>query len=147
MHKLVRLLMVATTLAFVAGVVGNPTSAQAGGGGNCQAKLVGKSYDCSAKYSNLPPTSDCFEFISGGVSQDFDLVIDGDVEYGCSCDTTGSFNSPSFDSSPTAFECVSTASSFLLNAKIKGKKVNGQGTSEGGDSVIFTCQVRTSSCF
>jgi len=126
-------------------LLANWSSAEAGGG-NCQGKLVGKSYDCNTKYSGVSPTSDCFEFETGGFSKNFDVIIDGLVDYGCSCDTTGSFNSPSFDGSSSSFDCLSTSSGFLLNGKVKGKKLSGQGTSESGDSAIFTCVERSSAC-
>lgn len=69
-------------------------------GGNCAAKLVDNSYDCTLKENDNPPQTDCLEFLTGGTSQYFDLILDtGD--WGCACDPTGSPNSPSFDNSST----------------------------------------------
>jgi hypothetical protein len=114
-------------------------------GGNCQGKLVGNSYDCNEKYSDSSSDTECYKFETGGVSQNFDIFI-GFADYGCACDTTGSFNSPSFDRSSSTFECLSTLSGFLINGKLKGKKLKGQGTDVSGVSVIVACTERTSPC-
>jgi hypothetical protein len=146
MFKSGRLSAVITGLAFAMGFVGITSSAQAGG--NCQAKLVGKSYDCNEKYSYSTADTGCYEFVTGGISDNFDLIIDGGADYGCACDTKGSFKSPSFDSSSSAFGCISTDIGYLINGKIKDKKkITGQGIDESGDSVIISCEVRATPCF
>jgi len=129
--------------AVVTVLLANLSSAEAKGG-NCQAKLAGNSYECNLKYSAGPPATDCFEFRTGGISANFTLT-NGTGELGCTCATTGSFTSPSFDSSPSAFECVD-GSGIQLNGKIKSKKLSGQVTDEGGDSEIYTCTLRSSPC-
>ena len=134
------LLVVAMSCAFSMGLVGNPSSTEAGG--NCQAKLVGNSYDCNLKISGSSPETFCFEFQTGGISANFDLFSVND--YGCTCDTTGSFKSPSFDSSSSAFECVDDGTQ--INGKIKSKKLSGQIAVIDGTSAIYTCTLRSSPC-
>jgi hypothetical protein len=120
--------------ASLMGLLAGSVSAVAGG--NCQDKLAGNSYACQIKISNGPATTDCFEFSTIGVSQNFNFFgLIG--AFGCACDTTGSFKSPKFDSSPNAFECVDH-SGTQINGKIKGKKISGQGTDEQGNSLIYT---------
>jgi hypothetical protein len=115
------------------------SSPSAVAGGNCQAKLVGKSFACNIKSSNGPATTDCFEFGTGGISQNFGFFSSKDT-FGCACDTTGSFKSPKFDGSPSAFECVDDSGN-QIDGKIKGNKISGQGTDEDGNSMIYTCTV------
>ncbi|MFZ2059431.1 MAG: hypothetical protein WAU82_00325 [Candidatus Binatus sp.] len=129
--------MTAICSAFLMGLLASSSSAVAGG--NCQTKLLGKSFACNLKLSNGPPTTDCFEFTSG-TSQNFNFFDDTFGNFGCACDTTGSFNSPKFDSSSDAFECVDD-SGTQINGKIKGKKISGQGTDIDGNSLIYTCTV------
>jgi len=135
MGRSASLLVMAMCSAFLMGLLASSPSAAAGG--NCQAKLVDKSFACTVKISNGPAMTDCFEFTSGGVSQHFDF-FDATGDFGCACDTTGSFNSPKFDGSSDAFECVDDAGT-QINGKIKGKKISGQGTDEDGNSLIYTC--------
>lgn len=130
-------LMLATMPIFLIGLLLDSSSAAAGG--NCQAKLVTKSFACEVKLSNGPAHTDCFEFNSGGVSQQFDF-FNLEHSYGCACDTTGSFKSPNFDNSASGFECVDD-SGDQLNGKVKGNKISGQGTDEDGNSLIYTCTV------
>lgn len=135
MGRSASLSVVAMFSALLMGLLANSSSAVAGG--NCQVKLVGKSFDCNIKISNGPAKTDCFEFFSGGISQHFDSFNSND-HFGCACDTTGSFKSPKFDSSPSAFECVDDVGT-QLNGKIKSNKISGQGTDEDGNSLIYTC--------
>lgn len=123
--------------AFVTGLFANSFSAEAGG--NCQSKLVGNSYNCTLKEQVLGSGSFTFEFETGGISQNFDLIIDATADYGCSCNTTGSVASPKFNSSSSDFECISVSIGYLFSGKVSGKKITGQGTTEGGDGLIFTC--------
>ena len=115
-------------------------------GGNCQSKLVGNAYDCTVEFSEFATQNDCFDFRTGGLSQNFDLVIDNGPHYGCACDTTGSFKSPSFDSSLNSFHCLSSFEGFQYNGKVKAQKLSGHGTDEGGVSLIFSCTKRSSPC-
>lgn len=94
------LLIIAMCSAPLMGLLAGSPSAVAGG--NCQAKLVGKSFACNIKNSNGPAATDCFEFSTEGLSQHFDF-FDSTNNFGCACDTTGSFKSPKFDSSPNFF--------------------------------------------
>lgn len=135
----------AVATAFFVALLGSSFSAQAGG--NCQSKLVGKSYDCElVAESGGGPLSECLEFATGGLSGDFDLLFRAGADYGCACNSAGSANSPSFDSSSKSFECLDTNNGFLLNGTIKGKKLAVQGTSEAGDSVVMTCTLRSTPC-
>lgn len=115
-------------------------------GGNCQDKLAGNTYVCSFKYSNEPnepPYHDCMFFVTGGVSANFDVVVDGN-HHGCSCLTTGSANSPSFDASSSAWACVGD-DGFEYSGTVKGKKLRGQSVGETGDSAIYTCTFQSES--
>ena len=135
MGRSASLLVIAMCSGFLMGLLASSPSAAAGG--NCQAKLVGNSYACNIKVSNGPPKTDCFEFTTEGASQNFDF-FDSTNNFGCACDTTGSFKSPKFDGSANAFECVDN-SGTQINGKIKGKKISGQGTDGNGNSLIYTC--------
>ena len=116
--------------------------------GNCQQTLAGKFFNCSEKYSGGNSDTACYEFETGGESADFDLYIDNTgSDYGCACDTTGSFKSPKFDSSSSSFECISLDTGFLLNGKGNSKKISGQGTYYLGEEVDFSCTVSDTSCF
>ena len=117
-------------------LLANSFSAEAGG--NCQSKLVGNSYSCNSDDQDLGAAPVTFSFSTGGLSDNFDLLIDS-ADYGCSCNTTGPLNSPNFDSSPITFECISLSTGYLVSGKVTGKKIKGQGTSVNGDGVIFTC--------
>ena len=121
-------------------LLANFSSAEA----NCQTKLVGKSYNCDLKFSNQSPATACFEFETGGISANFDL-IDGSNDFGCACNTTGSLKKPSFGGSSTAFDCVGPGET-QINGLIMGKKLSGQGTDEAGASLIYTCTVSTTPC-
>ena len=107
--------------------------------GNCQSKLVGNSYTCSAADQLFGDQTYTFAFETGGFSQNFDLFIDS-AEYGCSCNTTGSVASPKYNHSSSDFECISTSTAYLISGKVNGKKLSGQGTAEDGDGFIFSCK-------
>ena len=123
--------------AFCAVLLANPLTARAGG--NCQSKVVGKSYTCLEEDS--PGSTETFdaEFETGGISTDFDLYY-GMVDYGCTCETKGSFSSPSFDENGTKFECVGDGNSWEVTGTIKGKKVSLQASYIGGESAIVSCK-------
>jgi len=130
-------------LCILAGLLACSASALAG---NCQAKLVFKSFACTIKYSDGTTATDCWEFITNeGPSANFGFfdhqnVFDANNPFGCACDVTGSFKSPSFDNSPSAFAC-DDGSGYQINGKIKGHKITGQGSDSSGDSAIFSCTV------
>jgi hypothetical protein len=133
--------------ALVTGLLGNLSPAEAGGG-NCQARLVGNSYNCTAKETTMPsPQTFCAEFETGGTSANFDLLVVSSIttDLGCACDTTGSYSSPSFDTSSSAFECVDDHGT-QFNGKIKSKKLDGQASDAGGDSLIYTCTLSATAC-
>jgi hypothetical protein len=123
----------------VMALLANSLSAEAGGGGSCQSRLVGKSYSCNQNEQGIGPNSLTIEFETGGMSQDFDVIY-GSADYGCSCNTVGSVEVPEFNSSGDDFECVSTSTGYMISGKLKGKKLSGQGTSEFGEGFIFTCK-------
>ncbi|MGH7925299.1 MAG: hypothetical protein ACREQH_12000 [Candidatus Binatus sp.] len=143
MGRSIRLVGVAVFSAIVIGVFASSPSAEAMG--NCQAKLVGNSYDCNFTDNNFPPFSNCYEFATGGESQYFDLYHP--IDWGCACDAKGSSNSPSFNSSSNTFECSDDSAPFLVNGKIKGKKLLVQGIGSNGEQWIGTCTLRSSACF
>jgi len=113
-------------------------------GGNCQTKLVGKSYICTIKFPGASEGPACWEFETGGVSSEFDLVLNP-AHYGCSCETKGPFKSPSFNSS-SAFECVDSLTGFQFHGKINSKGISGQGSNENGEPAIFNCTESATAC-
>jgi hypothetical protein len=142
MKRSASFLAVVMSSLVVTFLLANLSSAEAGGG-NCQDKLVGNSYNCTEKESTGGGTvSGCLTFETGGVSSNFDLVIEGE-HYGCACDTTGSYKSPAYDSSSSAFGCVGLDT--LINGKLKSKKIAFQAITESGISDVLSC-TETSSC-
>lgn len=134
----VSLVVIAGCSAFLMGLLAGSLPAAAGG--NCQAKLVDKSFGCNVKFSNGPAKTDCFEFSALGLSQNFSVFDDFIGNFGCACDTAGSPKSPKFDGSPSSFECVDDAGD-QINGKVKGDKISGQGTDIDGNSLIYTCTI------
>lgn len=129
--------------AFATGLLATASPAQASG--NCQAKLVGNAYDCT--YNDSTPILACIEFSTGGISKAFDLSFDPGGTYGCECQATGSVKAPSFQSSASAFECVSSFSKDALSGKIKGKKMSAQGSNLNGQfQFVLGCTKRSSPC-
>lgn len=130
--------------AIVMALFANLSSAEAGG--NCEAKLVGNSYDC--KYVNGGgPGTECLEFVTGGISIYFDAIYDGSVDFGCGCDSKGSVKSPSFDASSDTYECSLPGDpSYLVIGTIKGKKLSNQGLGAEGSQYIETCTLRSTPC-
>src|SRR5260370_26416905 len=135
------LVTVAVCSAILVGLFANLPSAEAKS--SCQAKLVDNSYDCTFNDNNFPPFSDCYEFVTGGASQYFDL-FSGGGDWGCACDASGSSN---FDSSSSTFYCSFASDAFLVNGKVKGKKLSIQGIGSTGEQWIGTCTQRSSPCF
>jgi hypothetical protein len=113
-------------------------------GGNCQAKLVGNSYDCVFEIESTSPVDFCVEFETGGISSNFDLLIEA-ADYGCACDNKGSFKSPSFDASGNTFECVGNGFGTEFNGKVSSDKLSGQGLTDVGTSIDFSC-TKTTAC-
>jgi len=126
-----------------------PFSASAGG--NCQNKFVAKDgvfpgFTCNVRFSNGSSMTECWTFAPGSLSPYFDIFTentDTDLDhYGCTCDATGKFKSPHFNSSSDAFEC-DDGNGGRLNGQIKGKKLSGQSSDEEGKSEIFSCTPNT----
>lgn len=135
------LVVAAVFSAIVMGLFANSPSAEAGG--NCQAKLVDKSYDCSFNDNDFAPFTQCWEFYTGGDSQYFDLD-NGVGDYGCACDASGSSK---FNHSANTFECSDGVEPYSFNGKIDGKKLSAQGVGADGEQYIGTCKLRSSACF
>jgi hypothetical protein len=128
---------------FIAGLLTSPAMA---GGGNCQDKLVGNSYNCDFKLSTGESFSYCVEFETGGISSNFDLLIpSATTDYGCACLGKGSYTSPKFDSSSSEFQCTVEDGS-QIDGKIASKKLSGQGAGFSGTSLFFTCTESSSPC-
>ncbi len=137
---------------LVLGVLSAPVSSLAGG--NCMAKLVGSAavapgFDCTVKFANGSSETECWTFAQEeGLSQFFDIFTEtlpsGPElpEYGCVCDTTGSFKSPRFNSSADAFECDDDLGD-QIQGKVKGKKISGQSSDDQGNAAIFSCTPNT----
>ena len=136
MRRLTSFPVVLMFSAIVAALLANSTSAEA----NCQAKLAGNSFDCTFKFSDGPPATVCVSFLTGGSSSNFDLLIPPSGDYGCSCETKGSFSSPSFDASGTGFECVA-GFGFAFTGKVEpNNKLAGQGVGLDGEGIAFSCK-------
>jgi hypothetical protein len=107
--------------------------------GDCQSALVGKSYTCDEEDSTGTTETYSADFATGGVSTHFDFYI-GSADYGCTCDPLGPISSPSFDDSPTKFECVGNGNSWGLSGTLKGKKLTVEGSYLTGESAILSCK-------
>lgn len=130
-------LCAAVMLCTLAGLLPGSTSALAG---NCQAKLVFKSFACTIKNSDGTTSTDCWEFFTNeGPSVNFGF-FDSKNGFGCACDVTGKFKKPSFDNSSSGFAC-DDGSGGQINGKIKGNKITGQGSDSSGDSELFSCTI------
>jgi len=123
-------------LCALAGLLACSASALAG---NCQAKLVDKSFACTIKTSDGTTSTDCWEFTPEGPSANFSF-FDAKHDFGCACDVTGKFKKPSFDNSASGFACDDGLGD-QINGKIKGEKITGQGSDAGGESELFSCTV------
>jgi hypothetical protein len=136
--------MVMMCSGLVLGLLANSSSASAKSG-NCQAKLVGNSYDCAYKYSSGTDGADCLDFYTMGYSQNFDVDTNSFDSFGCACRATGSFKSPAFDASSSGFACV--ADDVELDGKLKSNKLSGEVVDQDGESLVFTCVKRSTPCF
>jgi len=121
---------------------------------DCQDKLVGNSYECTYTFffgnAGAVTHNNCLEFVTGGLSQNFDLVgVDGSLasDYGCACEEIGSFKSPSTKSSANAFECVGDLGNVVqFHGKIDSNKLHGQASEESGVEIVFDCKKRKTAC-
>jgi hypothetical protein len=127
-------LCAAAVLCTFAGLLSCSPSALAG---NCEAKLENKSFACTFKNSNGTTTTPCIEFTPTGPSANFNFFGPMGL-FGCTCDVTGSFKSPSFDNSSSGFACDDGKGDEVYG-KIKGRKITGQGSDSNGDSTLFSC--------
>ena len=144
MRRRTGVVAVAVFSAIALGMFAYSASAEA----NCQDKLVGKSFNCTSKESEFGTNTGCIEFETGGVSSHFDALFSGGADYGCSCQTTGGFNSPSFNDSSSSFECDEPDTAFEFTAKLKGKKITGGGANaSGADSFVLSCTLSSTPCF
>jgi len=123
-------------------------------GGTCQNKLVGNSYDCSYAINSGQSGSgsgtitkhNCVEFVTGGLSENFDLV--GSVptsDLGCACQTTGdALITPKVDISADDFECV--GDSIQFHGKIDSNRLHGQASETNGVYIVFDCKKLSGEC-
>ena len=137
MRRGLTVLSLAIVSIFVLGLLIAPLAALAGG--NCDAKLANKSFACTIKNSDGIVSSDCWEFTPTGPSAQFNF-FDSKGLFGCTCDVSGTFKSPSFDNSSSAFECDDGAGDQIYG-KLKGKKITGAGSDTMGDSLLFSCTI------
>ena len=80
-----------------------------------------------------------------GDSQNFDVDTNSFDGFLCVCRATGSFKSPAFDASSSGFTCV--ADDVELDGKLKSNKLSGQVVDQDGESLVFTCEKRPTTCF
>lgn len=156
MKRLATFLRLVALSAFVTVLRCNSSFAESHGG-NCQDKLVGNSYDCTYKFFgggngfSFIDKSVCVTFVTGGLSQNFDWVgVLGSLasDYGCACQATGAFRSPSFDDSPHAFECVGDLVNVVqFHGRVESNKLNGQASEKDGTTIAFHCTQRPTVCF
>lgn len=132
---------IAVAIAAVLSLVLAAGSAMAG---PCLDRLNGHAHACLLKTSTLP----------AGVSLPYRLSFDGGVltagfapstiQLQCSCATTGSFNNPRFDASPSKWSCLSADSEGLAvqgSVGGTGKINNVTGVSGTGATFVFSCEV------
>jgi hypothetical protein len=111
--------------------------------GNCEEALTPKSYTCDEVYSDGDTDTTCYEFATGGVSENFDLYVASTInDYGCSCDAKGS----DFDASSSSFQCVSDFS-FAISGSVKKNKLKITGVDEDGNALVATCVESSTACF
>ena len=142
----------ASFLVLLAGVLLCTSSKSSGG--TCQNKLVGNSYDCSYAINSGQSGSgfgtitkhNCVEFVTGGLSENFDLV--GSVptsDLGCACQTrSDALITPKLDISKEDFECVGDSIEF--HGRIDSDKLHGQASEENGVYIVFDCKKLSAPC-
>jgi hypothetical protein len=144
---------VAVVMLFVLAATSICNSALA----DCQDNLVGNSYDCTIALEveghgaggGIITTDDCIEFVTGGLSANFDLVgVSGfGGEFGCACQVQGGIYSSRFRLSPDAFGCVGPSENVAeLHGKIDSDKLRGQGSDQSGTIIQFECKKRRTAC-
>jgi hypothetical protein len=125
-------------------------------GGTCQDKLVGNSYDCTYAFNSGQSgvgggsitKHNCAKFVTGGLSENFDLVSLGfPVDLGCACQTTDT-RIFSFTISANTFECVGDSAGNLVqfHGKINSNRLHGQASEEGGVYIVFDCKKLSMAC-
>ncbi len=128
-------------------------------GGTCQDKLVGNSYDCTYAFNfgqsgigvGFITKHNCVEFVTGGLSENFDLVgVLGSLasEFGCACQTTGGLDARSLHISANAYECVGGSSGNVVqfHGKIDSNRLHGQASEENGAYIVFDCKKLSTAC-
>ena len=125
-------------------------------GGTCQDKLVGNYYDCSYAITSgqsgpsigFITGHNCVEFITGGLSSNFDLVgslASSDGDLGCACQTTSdALITPKSDISSDDFECV--GDSIQFHGRIDSNRLHGQASEESGLYIVFDCKKLSTAC-
>lgn len=125
-------------------------------GGICQDKLVGNFYDCSYAITSgqsghgLGTTTkhNCVEFVTGGLSENFDLVgslASSDGDLGCACQTTSdALLTPKLDISAEDFECVGDSVQF--HGRIDSNRLHGQASEDNGTYIVFDCKKLPMAC-
>jgi hypothetical protein len=118
----------------------------------CATILGNRSYDCNIQASFGNGFTDCYNFISPGVtSAQFDLFpTELGATLGCSCNPSGSLKKPKFNQSKQ-FACVGDAAGtqYTFEGKVSGngKKITGgRDASSTGNTYILTCLVRDTPC-
>ena len=121
-------------------------------GGTCQNKLVGSFYDCTYAFNfgqsgvggGTITKHNCMEFVTGGLSENFDLVSQGfPGDLGCACQTTDT-RMFSFNISANTFECVGDSIEF--HGRVDSDKLHGQASEENGVYIVFDCKKLSAPC-
>jgi hypothetical protein len=140
----------ASFLVLVAGVLLCTSSKSSGG--TCQNKLVGSFYDCTYAFNfgqsgvggGTITKHNCMEFVTGGLSENFDLVSQGfPGDLGCACQTTDT-RMFSFNISANTFECVGDSIEF--HGRVDSDKLHGQASEENGVYIVFDCKKLSAPC-
>lgn len=128
--------------------------------GTCDAKLVGNSYDCTILMESgetgagpVVVVSQCIEFVTGGLSNNFDLISNGvgiallSGTYGCECEKTSSLHSRFLHVSANAFECVGDPVNLVqVHGTVDSDELRGQGSEANGSILQFVCRKTSTPC-
>jgi len=126
--------------------------------GTCRDKLVGNFYDCTYAFNSgqsgvgggFITEHNCVEFVTGGLSENFDLVSLGfPVDLGCACQTTSdAVITHRLDISAEDFECVGDSAGNLVqfHGKIDSNRLHGQASEESGVYIVFDCKKLSMAC-
>ena len=131
----------------------------------CDAKLVGNSYLCTVLFETSGEAAysieNCFEFVNGRLSFNFDLVGVGDFvngDYGCQCEMssprsivkrTEHTGRLPFDLhlAADAFECAGdTVNPTQLHGTVEADQLYGQGSGADGSTIDFVCRKTSGRC-